>query len=158
MAYFGSLTSFGIVTEILKQTWYSLDVLSRVLLDHSFLQISDNQTLKKPQEFLLFFPFDLIIHGFFSPSIEASLGTLFTVGCLLHIYAFNPLLNFFSFDQMRLLESISKTNQLLQLSCTVLFSNLFHEGARENVQLKPRLTVSTCDLLGVSVFFLPLNS
>ena len=91
---------------------------------------------------------------FFSPSVEASLGTLFTVGCLLHIYAFNPLLNFFSFDQMRLLESISKTNQLLQLSCTVLFSNLFHEGARENVQLKPRLTVSTCDLLGVSVFFL----
>ena len=95
---------------------------------------------------------------FFSPSVEASLGTLFTVGCLLHIYAFNLLLNFFSFDQMRLLESISKTNQLLQLSCTVLFSNLFHEGARENVQLKPRLTVSTCDLLGVSVFFLPLNS
>ena len=76
--------------------------------------------------------------GFFSPSVEASLGTLFTVGCLLHIYAFNPLLTFFRFDQMRLLESISKTNQLLQLSCTVLFSNLSHEGARENVQLNLR--------------------
>ena len=91
---------------------------------------------------------------FFSPSIEASLGTLFTVGCLLHIYAFYLLLTFFSFDQMRLLESILKTNQLLQLSCTVLFSNLFHGGVRENVQLKPRLTVSTCDLLGISGFFL----
>ena len=73
---------------------------------------------------------------FFSPSVEASLGTLFTVGCLLHIYAFYLLLTFFSFDQMRLLESISKTNQLLQLSCTVLFSNLSHEGAREKCATK----------------------
>ena len=114
--------------------------------------------IKKASRVFTVFPFWFNYSWFFFALNWSFSGDSFTVGCLLHIYAFNPLLNFFSFDQMRLLESISKTNQVLQLSCTVLFSNLFHEGARENVQLKPRLTVSTCDLLGVSVFFLPLNS
>lgn len=121
MAYFGSLTSFGIVTEILKQTWYSLDVLSRVLLDHSLLQISDNQTVLKALGVFTVFPFDLIISFFFALSWSFP-GDSFHRGMSITHLCFLSIVNLFQFWSN---ETIRKYFEDQSVVATLMHSSFF---------------------------------